>query len=229
MRVVEVFGPTIQGEGPCAGRVCHFLRLGGCDYRCSWCDSMHAVEPALVRQLPNRDVTEVLAQLDALAPAPMLVISGGNPALWHLGPLLGRLRKRYQVIAVETQGSKWRPWLLRCDSLVVSPKPPSSGMATEAHAVQFAEFMRRSAAHRALTLKIVVFDGPDLEYALGVHEQHPKRQFFLSCGTSPDDTPEALGQRYRWLCEEVAHEPRAHAARVLPQLHVIAWGHMVGV
>jgi 7-carboxy-7-deazaguanine synthase len=169
---------------------------------------MHAVEPALVRQLPNRDVTEVLAQLDALAPAPMLVISGGNPALWHLGPLLG---------------------LLRCDSIVVSPKPPSSGMATEAHAAQLAEFMRRSAAHRALTLKIVVFDQADLEYALAVHEQHPERQFFLSCGTSPDDTPEALGQRYRWLCEEVAHEPRAHAARVLPQLHVIAWGHMVGV
>ena len=49
MKVVETFGPTIQGEGPYAGRVCHFVRFGGCDYRCTWCDSMHAVDPGLVR------------------------------------------------------------------------------------------------------------------------------------------------------------------------------------
>ena len=54
MRVVEVFGPTVQGEGPYAGRVCHFLRLGGCDYRCSWCDTPYAVDPAQVRKVPRR-------------------------------------------------------------------------------------------------------------------------------------------------------------------------------
>lgn len=229
MRVVEVFGPTIQGEGPLAGRVCHFLRLGGCDYRCTWCDSMHAVEPALVRQLPDLDVTEVLAQLDALAPAPMLVISGGNPALWHLGPLIGRLRKRYRVVCVETQGSKFRPWLLRCQSLVVSPKPPSSGMATVAHAQQFADFMARAADHRGLALKPVAFDTNDLEFAVAVHETYPTVPLYLSCGTEADDTLESLGERYRWLCEAATRDQRLHDVRVLPQLHVIAWGHKVGV
>src|SRR5438105_206992 len=47
--VIEVFGPTVQGEGPDAGRPAYFVRFGGCDYRCSWCDSMYAVEPADVR------------------------------------------------------------------------------------------------------------------------------------------------------------------------------------
>ena len=47
--VIEIFGPTIQGEGAEAGLPTHFVRLGGCDYRCSWCDTMYAVDPATVR------------------------------------------------------------------------------------------------------------------------------------------------------------------------------------
>ena len=37
--VLEIFGPTIQGEGMVIGRKTMFVRTGGCDYRCSWCDS----------------------------------------------------------------------------------------------------------------------------------------------------------------------------------------------
>ena len=43
--VVEIFGPTIQGEGAEAGVPTHFVRVGGCDYRCIWCDTMYAVDP----------------------------------------------------------------------------------------------------------------------------------------------------------------------------------------
>ena len=46
--VIEVFGPTIQGEGAEAGLPTHFVRFGGCDYRCSWCDTMYAVDPAVL-------------------------------------------------------------------------------------------------------------------------------------------------------------------------------------
>ena len=229
MRVVETFGPTVQGEGPYAGMVCHFLRLGGCDYRCSWCDSMHAVDPAQVRLVPDLDEWAVLARLDALAPAPMLVISGGNPALWSLEALVKQLRSRYEVIGVETQGSRWRPWLVDVDSLVVSPKPPSSGEDTPHHWKQFGEFMFRTAPHPGRVLKVVIFDEDDLNYARAVHERFPATPFYLSVGTDPDDDLAAVGDRYRWLCELVCADPRLHAARVLPQLHVVAWGHLVGV
>ena len=47
--VVEIFGPTIQGEGAEAGIPTHFVRVGGCDFRCSWCDTMYAVDPEIVR------------------------------------------------------------------------------------------------------------------------------------------------------------------------------------
>ena len=52
--VIEIFGPTIQGEGAEAGLPTHFVRFGGCDYRCSWCDTMYAVDPAVVRATAER-------------------------------------------------------------------------------------------------------------------------------------------------------------------------------
>jgi 7-carboxy-7-deazaguanine synthase len=229
VKVIEVFGPTIQGEGPHAGAVTHFLRLGGCDYRCSWCDSMHAVEPASVRAAEDLNPIEVAARLGELAPAPMLVISGGNPVLWDLEDLLPHLWN-YRCLAVETQGSIWRPWLRSIHSLVISPKPPSSGMVTERHHDQFMAFMARARQHAGAVLKVVVFDEDDLTFAREIASIFPRLPFYLSCGTDPDDDRDALGDRYAWLCERVVHEPDlSRYARVLPQLHVVAWGHRVGV
>ena len=45
IRISEIFGPTIQGEGPLIGRPTVFVRTGGCDYRCAWCDTLYAVLP----------------------------------------------------------------------------------------------------------------------------------------------------------------------------------------
>lgn len=235
VRVVEAFGPTVQGEGPYAGRVCHFLRLGGCDFRCSWCDSPHAVLPELVRanatRMSDDDVIDALA---ALPPAPMLVISGGNPVLADLGGLLPRLRERYDVLAIETQGSRFKDWLFQIDSLVVSPKPPSSDMATDHNRLMFDMFMGKAWGHAGLVLKIVVFDAEDLEWAAAIHRAYPQFPLYLSAGTDQDDaghadTVESVGNRYAWLCEAVVENEDLHDAIVLPQLHVIAWGHRVGV
>ncbi len=44
IRISEIFGPTIQGEGALIGQPTVFVRTGGCDYRCAWCDSLHAVD-----------------------------------------------------------------------------------------------------------------------------------------------------------------------------------------
>lgn len=229
MKVVEIFGPTIQGEGPHAGRPTHFLRFGGCDYDCSWCDSPHAVKPELVREAPSLSDTEILRELDALAPAPMVVISGGNPALQKLDALMPALRARYTV-AVETQGSVYRAWLADADSLVVSPKPPSSGEATRRNWAAFVRFMDRAPWHD-LTLKIVIFDAEDLAWARNVHETFPDVPLHLSVGTEPgtEDPLTDVAGRYRWLAEAVTAEPALHDTVVLPQLHVIAWGHAVGV
>src|SRR3954449_7996150 len=79
--VIEIFGPTIQGEGAEAGLPTHFVRLGGCDYRCAWCDTMYAVDPATVRAASERlAAAEVVERLRGLDGHPEWVtISGGNP------------------------------------------------------------------------------------------------------------------------------------------------------
>src|SRR3954449_9550536 len=81
--IVEIFGPTIQGEGAEAGLATHFVRVGGCDYRCSWCDTMYAVDPATVRATARKLTSDdIVSELEHLPGAPEWVtISGGNPAL----------------------------------------------------------------------------------------------------------------------------------------------------
>lgn len=229
--VIEIFGPTIQGEGAEAGLPCHFVRLGGCDYRCSWCDTMYAVDPGEVRRNSEPlSSGQIVERVEALGGAPQwVVLSGGNPALHELGELVDGLRAGGRKVAVETQGSVWREWLGAVDRLTISPKPPSSGMASEAHCRQFERFMTQASAGGAdrLALKIVCFDEIDLRWAKEIAAAWPEPPLFLSAGTpvpSPPDLREAVAARFRWLCERVAADPDLSRARVLPQLHVIAWG-----
>jgi 7-carboxy-7-deazaguanine synthase len=233
--VIEIFGPTIQGEGAEAGVPTHFVRFGGCDYRCSWCDTMYAVDPAIVRATAERlSDDKILERLEALDGSPQWVtLSGGNPALHRLETLVRQLHERRYLVAAETQGSVWRDWLASLDRLTISPKPPSSGMATERRMARFREFMASAAPAQGVSvLKVVCFDELDLAWAKEVAAEFPTLPLFLSAGT-PVPTPAALrdavGDRFRWLCETVARDPDLGHARVLPQLHVIAWKEATGV
>jgi 7-carboxy-7-deazaguanine synthase len=143
-------------------------------------------------------------------------------------------------VSVETQGSVWRPWLADVDRLVVSPKPPSSGMATAEHADQTSRFLEQALAARgparSPVLKIVVGGEDDYEWAAHVHVLWPTLPLYLSALTDQFDRPvsdaavrQALAVSYRRLCERAAGDERMHDVVVLPQLHVIAWGARMGV
>lgn len=233
--VVEIFGPTIQGEGPDAGVPAYFVRFGGCDYRCVWCDSMHAVDPAEVRENAERLTAEQIVQrLGELPSGPdLVVLSGGNPALLDLSALVLALKQDGMRVAVETQGSRWRDWLSDVDRLVISPKPPSSGMAGPGEMEAFQAFMSNVGDAPGPVLKIVVFDQSDLDWAAAQHCDHPQLPLFLSAGTDvglpEEETLTRLRERYRWLCATVARRADLRTASVLPQLHVIAWGTAKGV
>ena len=64
IRVSEIFGPTIQGEGALIGLPTVFVRTGGCDYRCSWCDSLHAVDSEFRHDWRPMSAADVLAEVD---------------------------------------------------------------------------------------------------------------------------------------------------------------------
>jgi 7-carboxy-7-deazaguanine synthase len=234
--VVELFGPTLQGEGPQQGRPAYFVRFGGCDFRCSWCDSMHAVDPAEVRATARRlDADGVVAELAALPTGPdLVVLSGGNPALHNLDELVERLHRAGYEVAVETQGTRWRPWLGAVGCLVVSPKGPSSGMDSLQAREALAGFLAEARAVDApAVLKVVVFDDADLAYAREITQQHDEFDLYLSVGTdvglSDEVTTAQLLARLRWLSEVVAADPTLRRARVGAQQHVLTWGTKKGV
>jgi organic radical activating enzyme len=123
LRVKEVF-PTIQGEGPLAGEPCVFLRLEGCNLRCWFCDTDfdHG---------EGYDLPRLVAELEAACPpAPygkrrLCVITGGEPMMQDIGPLIGTLLGGKWAVQIETAGTVYcelpkSPYL----DVVCSPKTP---------------------------------------------------------------------------------------------------------
>lgn len=234
--VLEIFGPTIQGEGMVAGQKTMFVRTGGCDYRCAWCDSAFTWDGS--QKATPMKADDILAELKQIAGDRFshVTISGGNPAL-HSGidALVERFREKGIASAVETQGSFWQDWLLAVDEVTVSPKPPSSKMTTDWSRLD--TFMKRLAEEQVghHSLKVVIFDEEDLTYAKQVHERYPDVLFYLQVGNDDLETPEParlrdhLLEKYEWLVARAMDEPRLNDVRVLPQIHALLWGNKQGV
>ncbi len=107
---------TIQGEGFHAGKPAYFIRLGGCDVGCSWCDAKYTWNPKLY---PPVAIDEVIARTSA-CPARAIVITGGEPLIYPLEPLTRELRARKLEIFLETSGS--HPFSGCFDWVCLSPK-----------------------------------------------------------------------------------------------------------
>ncbi|OAP39930.1 7-carboxy-7-deazaguanine synthase [Sinorhizobium glycinis] len=237
IRVSEIFGPTIQGEGALIGLPTVFVRTGGCDYRCSWCDSLHAVDSEYRdtwRAMTTEEVWSEVTRLSGGLPV-MVSLSGGNPAIQPLGNLIARGHRKGYRFALETQGSVARDWFAELDMLVLSPKPPSSGMETDWEALDAC--LRMAGGRPQVLLKIVVFDEVDYAYARAAAARHPQLPIYLQPGNHtpppPDDHDapidiEGVMERMRWLVDKVI-EDRWFEAHVLPQLHVLIWGNRRGV
>ncbi|MAE90584.1 MAG: 7-carboxy-7-deazaguanine synthase QueE [Pelagibaca sp.] len=233
LRIAEIFGPTIQGEGALIGEPTLFVRAGGCDYRCSWCDSLHAVESAYRHQWAAMTPNAIWTELRRLSDGqPVTVsISGGNPAIQNFGPLIAMGRAAGYRFACETQGSVPRAWFSDLDTLVLSPKPPSSGETVDWSL--FAECVEAGRGARETVMKIVIFDQRDYEWAKDTHSRHPELPLFLQPGNPEVDPavsvdPQALADRLGWLTETAVAD-RWFAPRILPQLHVLIWGNKRGV
>jgi 7-carboxy-7-deazaguanine synthase len=227
--VVEMFGPTIQGEGPDAGRPCAFIRFGGCDYECSWCDSLHAVLASEVRKAERLTTEEIISRVVMLVQPPnTIVLSGGNPALHELGDLVEGLQSRGYRVTIETQGTKSKPWIGSCDVIVTSPKPPSSGMVFDAKV--YDDFLRALPSLDNVAIKVVVGSDEDYEFARDLREAYwALDHFYLSVLNPSGSDVESFSvaeilHGYRALCERVASDPEMHDVRVMPQLHTLAWG-----
>ncbi|HFJ9431891.1 7-carboxy-7-deazaguanine synthase QueE [Bacillus thuringiensis] len=233
--VLEIFGPTIQGEGMVVGQKTMFIRTAGCDYSCAWCDSAFTWDGSAkdqIRQMTPEDIWDELVAIGG-EKFSHVTISGGNPALLkNIEFLLSILKENGMRTAIETQGSKWQDWLLQIDEVTISPKPPSSTMKTD---FQKLDAIIQKLAGKDISLKVVVFDDRDFEYAVKMHERYPGVPFFLQVGNDDTKTVDdamlikKLLDKYEWLIDKAVNCKEMNDAKVLPQLHALVWGNKRGV
>ena len=107
---------TLQGEGYHQGRAAYFVRLGGCDVGCVWCDVKESWASEGHSLLSVDDIAAHIKQ----SKAPMAVITGGEPLMHNLDTLTTAIQKEGIETNIETSGSS--PLSGRCDWICLSPK-----------------------------------------------------------------------------------------------------------
>ena len=107
---------TIQGEGFHSGKPAYFIRLGGCDVGCRWCDAKYTWNPKLFPPTPIETIVERASSCSAQA----IVITGGEPLLYPLEDLTHELHARGLEIFIETSGTN--PIRGEFDWICLSPK-----------------------------------------------------------------------------------------------------------
>ena len=237
IRTSEIFGPTIQGEGALIGQPTVFVRTGGCDYRCTWCDTMFAVDNAYRADWKPMSAEDIFAEVEKLSgSAPIMVsLSGGNPAIQPLGPLIKLGHDKGYRFALETQGSIAQDWFADLDVLILSPKPPSSNMDTDFDLLT--KCIDLAGDSSDISLKIVIQDEADYLYARETALKYPDIPVYLQ---PVNHTPppvdkmcakidiDGIMARMRWLVDR-AEQDHWRDVHILPQLHVLLWGNERGV
>lgn len=213
MKVSEIFF-SIQGEGVEIGLPTVFLRLFACDLRCSWCDSMYAVEGRDFKEMTLSDVKRELERFGCKR----VCITGGEPLIQkkELEVLVRDLLGEGYSIVLETGGHKEPPPVFWHESCIISMdcKCPSSGMEKK---MRFDLFERLRPKDQ---LKFVIKDEVDYAYAKEVLNRYSIKANIVF--------QPVYGTSLRWLAEKVIND-KLVGIRVLPQLHKVIWGDVRGV
>lgn len=215
--VSEIFGPTVQGEGPAIGTRCGFVRLGRCNQACSWCDSKFSwdwsqYDPA--QELTELSVEQVVERVAALH-VDTVVLTGGEPLLQrsHLEPLVLEFRARGWKTHVETAGTlSWDTDLV--DQWVVSPKLANSGMDEER---RLKLDVLRGFAGKGAAFKFVVVSPDELDEVASIVDQIGATNVWIM----PEGTdPQTIVTRTAELADAVV----ARGWNLTTRLHILAWG-----
>jgi 7-carboxy-7-deazaguanine synthase len=160
LRINEIFF-SIQGESTWAGRPCAFVRLTGCDLRCSWCDTEYAFHEG--RTMP---VEEVAVQLLGYG-CDLVEVTGGEPLLQAaVHPLIARLLDAGLTVLVETSGASDVSRLDTRAIKVMDLKCPGSGEAARNLWSNLEHLTPRD------EVKFVIADRADYEWARDVTRRH---------------------------------------------------------
>jgi 7-carboxy-7-deazaguanine synthase len=228
VRVAEVFGPTIQGEGPSCGRLAVFVRLSGCNLTCSWCDTPYTWDwlgangVAYDRAAESIEATlgDVTAAVAAMqSERAMVVITGGEPLVQ--GSAVVRLCGAFvgRRVEVETNGTLMPPVAMWGQSWVrfnVSPKLANSGV-TEAKRWR-PEVLDAFGRSRQAAFKFVCTAPSDVDTLARMIEPRdidPADVWIMPEASDPATLVARTGP--------LADAAVAHGFNVSSRLHLLAW------
>lgn len=237
--IAEIFGPTIQGEGPHVGMQTLFVRVAGCDFKCAWCDSKFAWKiDGSIKRYGTKELADILVQECNNSKCSNIVLTGGNPCLYDFKEVIDILHDNNITVDIETQGSKMPDWLLDVDLLVISPKAPSSKQPDVYKTVN--EYMKLlTSIKQKVAIKIPVFNEEDFEFAMKYYalvdyyrEKGVDIDLYLSVGntntTEAGDISKRVLTDYEKLINMVANSYMERVF-ILPQVHTLVWGNKQGV
>lgn len=242
--VYEIF-TSVQGEGPNVGMRCIFVRVAGCPFRCSFCDSKYAWNtdsPEVIKYYP-KELSEALINISKEQHCNHVVLTGGDPCLYDFNEVIYTLNRVGVLVDIETEGWMYPDWLSNVDTVVFSPKPPSSGQPDIYE--KLSSYLNKifdkdnSYIHSDYAIKIPVFNDEDINFARKYSKlvdqiDNMHIRMYLSVGNSDVNTSESIRDRvlsdYEKLLDEINNNPQDFQnVYILPQLHTLIWGNKQGV
>lgn len=206
LTINEIFY-SIQGESTFVGRPCVFVRLTGCDLRCSWCDTPYAFHEGR-----KFSIEEVLQEVEKYG-CPLVEVTGGEPLLQDdVYPLMERLLERGRTVLLETGGQIDISRVPGKVVKVMDVKCPGSGEAGKNHWENIDRLGSRD------QVKFVIKDREDYEYARDVVQRHGLERRCAAVLFSPVHgvlEPKLLSE---WVLQDRV------PARVQVQIHKYIWG-----
>ena len=220
MQITEIY-KSIQGESTYAGLPCVFVRLTGCNLRCTWCDSEYTFTGG-----HRRSLEEVVAEVEQLNPGGGLVeITGGEPLLQEreVVALMQRLLDGGYTVLLETSGERPLERVPHRVIKIVDVKCPNSGEPDTFHMENL------DALNSQDEVKFVLSDRSDYEFARDFVARHNLEQRVNAVLFSPAFSKEASGARDTSDClldpRELAEWILADRvpARLGLQIHKFIW------
>lgn len=220
MQITEIY-KSIQGESTYAGLPCVFVRLTGCNLRCSWCDSEYTFTGG-----HRQTVEEVIEEVEQMSPSGGLVeITGGEPMLQEreVVPLMQRLLDAGYTVLLETSGERPLQRVPRRVVKIVDVKCPNSGEPDTFHVENL------DCLNPEDEVKFVLSDRSDYEFARDFVARHRLDQQVHAVLFSPAFSKQAGGARDSACClldpRELAEWMLADgvSARLGLQLHKFIW------
>lgn len=204
LRITEVYA-SIQGESTHVGKPCVFVRLTGCNLRCTWCDSAFTFQGGTVRSLDD-----VVSEAHGLG-IHTVEVTGGEPLLQPAAiPLMERLLHLGHEVLLETSGSLTIEHVPAAVHVILDLKPPDSG---EAERNLWSNLGHLRPHHE---VKIVVASRADYEWAREVIQEHAIAQrctVLLSPAWGLVDPADLVA----WMLEDRV------PARFQLQIHKVLW------